>query len=65
MLSTARRSNAPTSTSHRFDSELNRLAAEMDCKGGETVQACFAYRPMHCCTSYCCTSYRKTVTINT
>ena len=49
LLLTVRRSNAPTSTSHRFDSELNRLAAEMGCKGseegrngpvlGQTVQA--------------------------
>ena len=35
LLLTVRRSNATTSTSHRFDSELNRLAAEMGCKGGE------------------------------
>ena len=47
----ARRGHLPTSTSngHRLDSELNRLAAEMGCKGsegsgnapafGETVQA--------------------------
>ena len=35
LLLTIRRSNAPTSTSHRFDSSINRLAAEMGCKGGE------------------------------
>ena len=33
----ARRGHSPTSTSHghRFDSELNRSAAEMGCKGSE------------------------------
>ena len=50
LSSTDRRSNAPTSTSHRFDSELDRLATEIGCNGGkeagnallsrETVQAC-------------------------
>ena len=32
-----RRGHSPTSTSHghRFDSELNRLAAETGCKGAE------------------------------
>eukprot|EP00964_Phaeocystis_antarctica_P020439 scaffold11302_cov57-Phaeocystis_antarctica.AAC.3 len=35
LIPMVRRNNRPTSTSHRFDSELNRLAAEMGCKGGE------------------------------
>ena len=35
LLLTVRRSNASTSTSHRFDSELNGLAAGMGCKGGK------------------------------
>ena len=31
----ARHGHSLTSTSHRLDSGLNRLAAEMGCKGGE------------------------------
>ena len=34
-LRTARRRNSLTSTSHRFDSELKRLAAEMGGTGGK------------------------------
>jgi len=34
-LLTARRGHSLTSTSHRVDGELNRLAAEMGCKGGK------------------------------
>ena len=59
----ARRGHSPTSTSHghRFDSELNRSAAEMGCKGseeggnasasGKTVQARLTQRKIDLITS--------------
>ena len=65
---TARRSNAPTSTSHRFDNELNRLEVEMGYnKGGEEggngpIQTVQARLPPYCVHSRKTSNHPKPVT---